>query len=754
MKQLWEISSHKVALWLAGWLVVTNVLVWLDWLPLKVVLFWCITFLPGRALLRLLRIALRTFSARVLYSFGLSLLVLMLSGLLANYVLPLLGVARPLELPGALIVWDVITAMIIVASALTNHIPVNVQAWPAASFKWPACLLIFSSIFLPAGAVLGAFRLNNGGDALVAILTLCYAALLIAYVFVLRRRLSDGLLTWFIFLVGLTVLLMTSLRGWDIVGHDLEREFRVYTQTHMLGIWKVGLHRDPYNACLSITILPQMFSQLLGVSGLVVFKLILQVIFAACPAVIFILLRQYAPKLGALVGTMLFICYPTFINDSAMLTRQGVAYLFFALALVVVSNHAQKMRYKILFSLCALGAVLSHYSTAYMFVALFTAAVMCKPCLTWWQNRKRQKSTPRARTVLSAPFALLLLAMTFLWYSQITGTSGGLTQTVAKSVANIPSIFSDDNKSSDTSSALVFANKKTSTDLYSSYLNTSHHGHTSKVANALQYMPGLASDSLPLTPLGRRLLAVGINPSLVATLRQNFAKILQVIALVGVLYATYRLLRRKSDALDLDFICLNVAGIVLLGLMVLLPVLSVNYGLLRAFQQILIFLILPITLLLVRVGRHLWSWLGTTLVTFGMALLFLLFTGVFAQLLGGVSPALSTNNDGLYYGLYYSSAADAGSFRWLKTHVPGNSDVRAANFNRALMHDPEYPFSKTGILPTQADSDSFVYLDAAQVQTQRMYTYFDSSPLILTFPLEYYDSANQIYSTTTTRVYQ
>jgi hypothetical protein len=189
--------------------------------------------------------------------------------------------------------------------------------------------------------------------------------------------------------------------------------------------------------------------------------------------------------------------------------------------------------------------------------------------------------------------------------------------------------------------------------------------------------------------------------------------------------------------------------------MVLLPVLSVNYGVLRAFQQILIFLILPITLLFVRIGSRMRPWLGTTLATTTTVLLFLLFTGVFAQLLGGVSPALSANNSGLYHGLYYSSSADRRSFVWLKEHLPADSDVRAANFNRAFMHDPEYPFSEPGILPSQADADSFVYLDHAQVVTQRMYAYYESSPLVMTFPLDYYDPAkNRIYSTATTRVYR
>jgi uncharacterized membrane protein len=465
------------------------------------------------------------------------------------------------------------------------------------------------------------------------------------------------------------------------------------------------------------------------------------------------------------VGALLFICYPTFINDSAMLTRQGIAYLFFALALLVISNKAQKIRYKLLFLLCALGAVLSHYSTAYMFVALFVIAVGCKLSLLWLQRPRRkpfrwrlqQTRAQRQVTVLSALFAVMLMLMTFAWYSQITATSGGLVTTLNQSFAGVPKIFSEDNKSSDTSTALLFAGGKSTANLYQSYLSGSEQTHApvTDLPNAAQYFPTLVGDDMPLTALGQKALRAGIHPSLLAALRQNFAKVLQLLALAGVLYTSCRLLRRKSDALGIDFICLSLAGFIVLALMVIMPVLSENYGVLRAFQQILIFLLLPMVLLLARVARLLKTWMRTGLAALGMVLLFFLFTGFFAQLLGGTSATLSLDNGGLYYGLYASPEADVQSFVWLKQHVAKASDVRAANFNRALMHDPSYPFSHSGILPSQIGESSYVYLDPAQVQTQKLYTYYQSSPLIMSFPLDYYDAAkNEIYSTSSTRIYR
>jgi uncharacterized membrane protein len=761
MKKSLEISAQKIAVIMVCWLGLANILVGAvqvtQWWPFTCLLFICLSFLPGVALLRTFHVVLKNYSAGVLFSFGLSILVLMLSGLIANQVLPLVGVTRPLEFWGALGAWNVVTILIITSAIITNHHGVRVKRLDPSKWPAPAWLLLVLCTLAPCLAVLGAFQLNNGGDAVIAGTTLCYIGALVIYAFLLRRRLPDGLLAWFIFSIGLAILLMTSMRGWDIVGHDIEREFRVYSLTHMHGVWNIALDRDPYNACLSITILPEMLSRLLDISGLMVFKVILQVIFAACPAVVYIMLRHYVPKLGALIGCLLFISYPTFINDSAMLTRQGIAYLFFALALLIMTTKLQNTRFKIMFLLCALGSVLSHYSTAYMFVALFGVAVICKLGFSWWCARRHHPLSRSAkRTILSPLFAVILFLMTFTWYTQITETSSGLGVTLRNSLANIPTIFSSDNKSADTSASLMFAGGKTQVDLYESYLAGSQQTHAGNVAtDALQYMPVLTSDELPLTQLGERARAIGINPAMIASLRHEFAKVLQLLSLAGVAYAAYILFRRKHEHLGPDVTCLGVAGIILLGMLVVLPVLSINYGVLRAFQQSLIFLLVPMILFLATASRHVWPWARTAFATSGIVFLLLLFTGLFTQLLGGASPSLSLNNKGLYYGLYYPSYADTRSFRWLKEHVPSGSDVRAANFNRAYMHDPDYPFSRSGILPSQTGASTYVYLDSVQIVAQKIYTYHESSPLIMTFPLDYYEATkNQIYSTSSTSVYR
>lgn len=753
-----EVNNRTATRWLAYWLIATNILAGFSqittWAPVKIALLLCLVFLPGAIVLRLLRVTFQSMAVRIVYRFGLSILVLIISGLLTNQALHLVGFERPLSLAGILVVWNILLGTLLYCAWRLNKQPttIHLPLWRPVSIQ--AAWFVFLVTLAPVLAAFGAFRLNNDAGSGLAEFTLCYIAALIVMAIIWRRRLGDGAYAWFIFTMGLSVLLMTSLRGWDIIGHDIEREFRVFSLTHLNAYWNIAADRNPYNACLSITILPEMLSKLLNISGVVVFKLVLQIVFAVCPVVLFLIMRRYVSRSMALFGAVLFICYPTFINDSAMLTRQGVAYLFFALSLYILSEQSKRRIDKWLFVLCAIGAILSHYSTAYMFVALFAGGVICKTIIVWRERKNGYvRETHRRRTVLTPYFAVLLFLLTFLWYSQITGTSGGLTSTLKTSFANIPKLFSNDNKSTDTSTLLFFASSRTQADLYFSYL--ADRPSTIPPQTDIPYMPELVDDNLPITEFGKTIQKAGIDPSVVTTLRQNFARLLQLLALFGVIYISVILLRYKNETVHLDYVSLCIAGILLLGLMAILPILSINYGILRAFQQGLIFLILPIVLVLAFVCSRLAPRVVSIVGGSAIVCVFLLFTGFFAQKLGGTSPSLNLNNRGMYYGLYHTSNADQASFAWLAETYGKNADVRAANFNRAAMHDPSYPYTKSGILPTQLSSNSVAYLDETQVKTKRLYVYHESSPLILTFPYEYYESMrNRVYSSGVTEVYR
>ena len=78
--------------------------------------------------------------------------------------------------------------------------------------------------------------------------------------------------------MSLALLLMTSLRGWYVTGHDVQTEYLVFELTKQLSRWKVSTFPDAYNACLSITILPTMILRWTRVGDPYVFKVLFQVL--------------------------------------------------------------------------------------------------------------------------------------------------------------------------------------------------------------------------------------------------------------------------------------------------------------------------------------------------------------------------------------------------------------------------------------------------------------------------------------------
>ena len=103
----------------------------------------------------------------------------------------------------------------------------------------------------------------------------------------------------------------------------------------------------------------------------------------------------------------------------------------------------------------------------------------------------------------------------------------------------------------------------------------------------------------------------------------------------------------------------------MVGAITVLPGLSVNYGLLRAFQQAL-FLVAPVlvsgSIFLFQPLGRVWAPRAAAIV----ALVVLFSTiGLMPQLLGGYPAQLSLNNSGVYYDAYYVHPQEIAALDWL-----------------------------------------------------------------------------------------
>lgn len=630
-------------------------------------------------------------SERLGYAVAAAVLGLMATGLLINTALPHLGVPRPLDREPVLITVDV-WCVLVACWRRDRFLPTGPN-WPAASLRgidWTVGLLSALCVLL---AILGANRLNNGaGDSLTFIM-LCLAAVILVIMFVKREQLSPGTITAAIYVISLALLLMTSLRGWYVTGHDIQGEYNVFQLTKHNGDWNISNFPDAYNACLSLTILPTMLWQLMRIDDPYIYKFWFQLLFALVPMLVYRISLRYTNPGLAIIAAIYFISFPTFFTDMPFLNRQEIAYLFVAAIVAMATDpKVSHKAVRIPIGIFSLGVVFSHYSTSYVFLGTIALGYIAHKTITRLRRRrssereKRPTGTwrPVIPTVGLLNVAILLVGI-LLWNGLATHTVSGLSSAVSQALESLRG-GSDSAKSGSVGYSLFGGGTTlTPTQAVAQYYQTalSSTGTAAQRAAAGFYSAAtlskypiissaLPSGNLPLTSIGKAIAGLGLNPVTLNTImRSGIARLLQLFVAIGLFSAIRRAWRRPSGWMA-ELIALASGALIIVALQVVLPNISVDYGVLRAFQQAMISfgpLIAVGSLAIFRFVPEKWSLAAA----FTVAIVFFVsLVGIIPQALGGYPAQLNLNNSGAYYEIYYTQQQDIAAIQWLQSQVPAD----------------------------------------------------------------------------------
>jgi uncharacterized membrane protein len=670
---------------------------------------------------------------RVAYSLGAIVLVLIVGGLLLDVLLPQLGVPRPLAQRPILLSVDLMNVALmgwrIRLGPIGNTWHSNLRLLGRREWR----VLTLSGCCLPL-VVAGANRLNNGSGDLVTLVGLCSVAASFGLLLFWRAHIRDSVVATSTYLLGLSLLLSTSLRGWYVTGHDIQREFRVFELTKDHAVWNIGTFRDAYNACLSITILPTEIWQMTRINDPYIYKVLFQLLFAMCPVIVYLLARRYWSKRIAILGVVYFVGFPTFFTDMPFLNRQEIAFLFLGLTFLAMARRqwSARRRRLVMFA-CALGIGLSHYSTIYIFIGTLVIGLLALYGNLLWARLRRRHRGPKDRSVrvwadtartVTLGLVLAIGLVAFVWGNVITGTATGVVATLKEAFP-----AAGGTHSVDTSYSLFSGAGPSPRELLKQYEKTTLHDR--KVEEAGLYLPlskalalpthALNTASLPPTSTGLLLSHVHVSAASVSgLLRGLVSKGEQVFIGVGLLAVGF--VGRRRRRVGRPFYFLSLAGVVMVGAVTVLPGLSVSYGLLRALQQAL-FLVAPILV----IGSYVtFNWLGNmraAKVATGVAFLFLVSTmGVVPQILGGNPAELNLNNSGVYVDDYYTHPEEVGALQWLGRQpdtLPGG--VQAEPFTDLYFFKGPNDFDGkqyvTDIYPTLVRRSTWVVLGYSTVHT-------------------------------------
>jgi len=397
----------------------------------QIVGFLFLTFVPGILILRILKIHNIGVIESVLYSVGLSLAFVMATGVVANFALPPLGISHPITLAPLIVT---LTFFFLILCFLAykrdrDFRPTTPLPEGNAKTEKPGSILkpVLLAILLPLLAVLGASLVNSyQNNTLLFVLIFIVIAIIGLVAF--NKFIPPRVYPVMIFATAIALLYQTTFISSYLVGSDIHFEYYFAKLVVGSGYWDATIN-NAVTACLSITMLAPVYSLLLNMDAVWLFKIIYPLSFCLVPLALFHIYRLQIDSRRAFFAAFFFIAMPMFFMDMAQLARQQIAELFFVLVILLMVDRklalAQRTILAIIFSLAAsatyygMGPILTGYLILGWLVLIF---IKSRPGRTLWQWLATKRSvlptdltsagafTKKAMAIIIGVFLIVTLA--------------------------------------------------------------------------------------------------------------------------------------------------------------------------------------------------------------------------------------------------------------------------------------------------------------------------------------------------------
>jgi len=725
---------------------------------------------PGLLLMLMLKIREINPWEYLVYTIGLSIAFLMFGGLFVNWVLPSIGIDKPLLLMPLLISFDIFL-MIFLFIAYKRNKEIYLEIHPPKLSNLNKFFFIILLIF-PTLSILGAITLNNGGPNYLMIIMIAGIALYVLMVVLYRNKLNKNIYPFSILIITISLLLAVSLRSWYASGWDIFQEYYVFQLTRESFIWNMSSYPDAYNACLSITILPTVLSSFLKINDQYIYKVLFQLIFAFISVGVFLFLRRFARDIIAFIASFFFISQLGFFASLPKEVRQEIALLFFALTLLILFNkNINAMAKNILFLAFGFSMIVSHYTTSYITLAFFIFTYLL--CFIFRKTEskkffskiyerlnltKKGSRLGKRKQYLSVILIIALIIFSFIWYAQVTKISTDLINLAQKTIQNMGKTFSSEMREkglSFNSQWNIFYKQEDETPRLKDYIKDIKLEYENKQYMSL-YPPEKYGDYSPKL-IDSENVPPKINVSIVSNIyvfMEIIKKIMKVFLIVGIFYLFFFQLKKRK--IDFEYIFLCLIGFFGILAMLIIPYVTLEYSLERFYQQTLIF----ISLLAVSGSSVIFKFLKEKyrilIVLIIILFYYLFFSGFIPQIIGGSDASLWLNNYGESYDVHYSHRTEVISAKWLQSNWDNKNLVYADRLAAwRLLAFGKFTLVFDDVLPTTIDRNSYVYLRYSNVVKNQNYKRYKNKGLTFNYPIEFLNqNKNLIYSNGESKIFK
>jgi len=403
-----------------------------------------LALVPGILILRALKIHNVGAIESLLYAIGLSIAFVMLIGVILNFALPPLGVSSPVTL------FPLITAITVALLVLAvvaykrdkSFIPTSLQ--PDGEKKKIKVRLsarlnpFLLAVLLPLLAILGASLINsyqNNAMIMILIFTVTFIIGLVAF----NKFIPPKIYPFMIFMIAVSLFYQTTLISNYLVGSDIHLEYYLAKLVSESGYWDASI-ASAVNSCLSVVMMAPVYSLILNMDVVWLFKIIYPLFFCLVPLALFYIFRLQMGARYAFLAAFFFISLPMFSMDMPQLVRQQISELFFVLVILLMVDRKLKLIQRtVLVLVFSFGVIVSYYGlgTGYVIGYLTLGMILLiiiksRPGRALWQwIIGRSNSLPDDLTSAGAfnnkTLAVIIsvsLVFMFLYYGVVASGAG------------------------------------------------------------------------------------------------------------------------------------------------------------------------------------------------------------------------------------------------------------------------------------------------------------------------------------------
>lgn len=682
-------------------LFITDLIVLLD-LPIlrDIVPFLFFNFVPGFLILTILKLNRINALIKSLFSIGLSISLILGVGMLLNTLYPIL--LKPLSLFPVLISLNIATIILTIFAFQRNRHDYNASMIFNFHLKLGDKLLspIIFPVLFPFMAFFGTFFMNTTLNNTIILAMLVLIPVYIIVLAYLKDRIHPITYPVALFMIGFGLILMHSLTSFHVLGRDVHQEFYVFQLTLANFHWNIYDFYSPYNACLSITILPTIYQVLTDMDPQYIFKVLFALLGSILPLMVYTVVNKYLTSKYAFLASLLFVFQVFFINLVGAI-RQEVAIIFFFLAVMVVFDCFGKTRFeeswlkKSLFLIFVFSMIISHYTTSYVAFVLLVPILLIPFLKSLILERKLTRTNFDVLIIY-----VLFTVLWFLLYAKVQFLAG--TVVIQSTVAATVAATGTGNETLD-------------------FIN----GREGTVLSVL----GIGIKNVP------NFIAVVVNDLIFLTLG---------IGLLTVLAKYSRIILKKSAKLYDDMKLLDARlvmgaflSIFLLAMFLLLPSVSFFYGSDRLFFQLLIFTVPLFIVGSFKIAQLMNKVIKKTDLKVGLILVLLISLFIcnthLQYELAGIPFSPEYDKTGIIRGELYIYDGEIATARWIENYHYDdiNTYSDAVGLTRLYITDPQFKF--IGINFNNKTINGYIYMGNANVNEGKLYDTIDTQVRIQKF---------------------